>query len=304
MERRTLLKTVLALPMIQSWVPGTATARMAEGQPRSPNALFSGLPGLDYALEGIAPGSLIGITGPTCTGKTMLLLEFAARLSIQYRQNVVFYSAHKPSVYLAKKATLRGDTSIRYLEGVAPDDPSVGASSEAGLYLIDANSAESERAYATALRLRRAHPAGCAAFILDGWSTEPQGPGDDIELIGGVPYVLSDSWPHSTLILPNRFRQLKHLVRDRQLPVIFGLTTASLVDEEALSATFSIESAIRCQSDRWVVLYRPELYRTTEESRPAERNLVRLTGSSPASPHTRYSELRYNFSTLSFATVT
>jgi hypothetical protein len=86
--------------------------------------------------------------------------------------------------------------------------------------------------------------------------------------------------------------------------MIFGLTTASLVDDEALSASFGLESAIRCQSDRWVVLYRPELYRTTEESRPVERNLVRLTETSAASPHTRYSELRYNFSTLSFATAT
>jgi hypothetical protein len=234
----------------------------------------------------------------------MLLLELAARLPIRYRQNVVFYSAHKPSVYLAKKAILRGDIPIRYLESVSRDEPSAATSAGAALYLVDANSAEAEIAYDRALRLRRAHPAGCAAFFLDGWSSQPQGPGDDIEFIGGTPYVLSDPWPHSTVVSPHRFRRLMHLVRDRQLPVIFGLTTASLVDEEALSATFSIESAIRCQSDRWVVLYRPELYRTTEESRPAERNLVRLTGSSPASPHTRYSELRYNFSTLSFATVT
>ena len=304
MKRRTLLKTALALPMVQPWVPGTATARMAEDQPRPPNALFCGLPGLDYALEGIAPASLIGLAGPTCTGKTMLLLELAARLSIRYRQNVVFYSAHKPSVYLAKKANLRGDIPFRYLESVSHDDPSAGASSEAALYLIDANGADPEGGYETALRLRRVHPAGCVAFILDGWSSQPQGPGDDIEFIGEVPYVLSDPWPHSTVIAPQRFRHLRTLVRDRGLPVIFGLTTASLIDEEALSATFSLESAIRCQSDRWVVLHRPELYQTTEETRPAERNLVRLTGTGLACPHTRYAELRYNFSTSSFATAT
>jgi hypothetical protein len=234
----------------------------------------------------------------------MLLLELAARLSIRYRQNVAFYSAHKPSVYLAKKAILRGGASIRYLEGLSPDDPSAGVSSEAALYLIDANSADPEGAYETAVRLRRVHPAGCAAFILDGWSSQPQSPGDDMEFIGGVPYVLSDPWPHSTSISPHQISRLRHLVRDRRLPMIFGLTTASLVDDEALSASFGLESAIRCQSDRWVVLYRPELYRTTEESRPVERNLVRLTETSAASPHTRYSELRYNFSTLSFATAT
>lgn len=303
MNRRTLLTTVLALPMVQPSARATATNRTADNPARPPNALFSGLPGLDYALEGIAPGSVLGMVGPTCTGKTMLLLELAARLTIRYRQNVVFYSAHKPSVYLAKKAVLREDITIRYLEGVSPGDPSAGAS-EAALYLIDANCAAPQGAYEAAVRLRRTHPAGCAAFILDGWSSQPQGPGDDIEFIGGAPYVVSDPWPHSTLISPDQFRQLRHLARDRRLPMIFGLTTASLVDDEALSAAFSLESAIRYQSDRWLVLYRPELYRTTEEARPAERNLVRLTGTSPSSPHTRHSELRYNFSALSFATAT
>ena len=93
-----------------------------------------------------------------------------------------------------------------------------------------------------------------------------------MEFIGGVSYVLSHPWPHSTLIAPS-VQPVEDLVRDRRLPMIFGLTTASLVDDEALSASFGLESAIRCQSDRWVVLYRPELYRTTEESRPASDNL-------------------------------
>ena len=39
MKRRALLKAALALPMIQSLPPAKTTARMAEGQPRPPDAL-------------------------------------------------------------------------------------------------------------------------------------------------------------------------------------------------------------------------------------------------------------------------
>ena len=64
-----------------------------------------------------------------------------------------------------RRRSCAGEASSRCLEGPSPDDPAAGVSSEAALYLIDANSADPEGADETAVRLRRTHPAGCAAFI-------------------------------------------------------------------------------------------------------------------------------------------
>src|ERR1700683_1980558 len=112
MKRRTLLESALAMPALGI---GSGVTRAQSKKPG--RALISGMPGLDYALGGIDPGSFGVIAGPSCTGKTLLLLELAARLSLRYGQNVVFCSAHQPSVYLARKAILRGDVSIHYLQG-------------------------------------------------------------------------------------------------------------------------------------------------------------------------------------------
>jgi hypothetical protein len=82
------------------------------------------------------------------------------------------------------------------------------------------------------------------------------------------------------------------------------MTTASLMDEAAQIDSQDLEAAICRAADRWVVLYRPELYRVTADARPAERNLLCLTGSSPQWWDTRCSKLRYDPRDMRFATVT
>ena len=76
MERRSLLKAALALPLVHS-----PTAAATGGTPSSPitnsRTIYCGLAGLDFALGDITAACLVSITGPSCTGKTLLLLDLA-----------------------------------------------------------------------------------------------------------------------------------------------------------------------------------------------------------------------------------
>ncbi|MGO9931895.1 MAG: hypothetical protein ACLPV8_08790 [Steroidobacteraceae bacterium] len=258
-------------------------------------ALFTGLPGLDYALGEIAPGEMVCISGPTCAGKTLLLLDLAARISSRYRQNVLFYSAHKPTVYLAKKAALKGGTDVRIWED---GDTRRGGPA---VYLLDSSTENTESAIAIAVRLEAEGAIPGAVLIMDGWSSYAQQT-NQIEVIDGTLAYPAERWPHSLLSRERmgRLRELTHLTR---LRVVLGVTTASLMDDEALANSLHHESEIRRNADHWVKLYRPELYKVTAEIRPEARNVVELTGTSLTWWDTRCSKLRLDPRDLSFATV-
>lgn len=95
MKRRTLMKAALVLPLLA----GDSDAGGFSGS-RAPNVdtppLFTGLASLDSALGGMAAGELLCVAGPPAAGKTVLLLDLAARICARYGKNVVFWSVHQP----------------------------------------------------------------------------------------------------------------------------------------------------------------------------------------------------------------
>ena len=101
MKRRTLLKSVLALPLVNRTVSAATPSTTSQTAAHASDALYSGLAGLDYAMGGLKSGEMSCFFGPPCMGKTMLLLELAARLVGRYGQNVYLHGVHQPSVYLS-----------------------------------------------------------------------------------------------------------------------------------------------------------------------------------------------------------
>lgn len=81
-----------------------------------------------------------------------------------------------------------------------------------------------------------------------------------------------------------------------------GVTTASLVDAEALAKSFYLEERLRMAADRLVSLHRPELYLGTSQKLAADRNVVCLCGTSSRRRDTRRSELRFDAERLRFST--
>src|ERR1700676_2423515 len=94
LSRRALLGSALALPLVKP--AKTITEESLSSR------LYTSVPGFDYASGGIGPGEVVCVSGPPCTGKTLLLLDLAWRISMRYGANVLFYSVHQPSVYIAK----------------------------------------------------------------------------------------------------------------------------------------------------------------------------------------------------------
>ncbi len=294
MKRRTLLKSALTLPLVKPSANAGAISRSSMMDAEN-GAVFTGLPGLDYALGGIAPGEMVCISGPPCAGKTLVLLDLAARISSRYRQNVLFYSTHKPTAYLAKKAALKGGIEFRICEegGTPRPGPAV--------YVLDSSTADTERAVEIAVKLQ-AEPAGSGtALIMDGWSTLPS-PTHCIESIDGMAAYRAERWPH-TLLSRQRIGPLRHLASMTRIPVVLGVSTESLMDDEALAASWDLESEIRRNADHCVKLHRPELFKVTADVLPEERNVVELTGTSPRWWDTRCSKLRFEARRLGFSTV-
>src|ERR1035438_626491 len=177
MKRRTLLKSALALALPMPYRTGHATTVSAKTEAREDetDVLFSGLPGLDYASGGIAAGELLCVAGPPSTGKTLLLLDLAARICERYGKNVVFWSAHQPSVYLVKKMAIKGCTRVAFAEDtVFVDDWDLGVGDSPGMVVVCSNSAKPGRAHGIAMLLTGDHPRGCAALVMDGWSTSAE----------------------------------------------------------------------------------------------------------------------------------
>jgi hypothetical protein len=287
LSRRALLESALALPLVKSAKPMTEESPVGR--------LYTGLPGLDYASGGIGPGEVLCISGPPCTGKTLLSVDLATRISMRYGSEVLLYSGHKPSVYIAKKAALRGGIAIHFWDdgGVRRGGPAV--------YLLDSMTADVERALEIAVTLQGEAAKPGTALIMDGWSTLPA-PSCRVEVIDGITSYPAERWPH-TLLSRERLRRLRELTSMTRLPVVLGVTTASLMDDEALAASWDLESEIRRHADQWVKLHRPALYKGSAEVRPEERHAVELTGTSPRWWDTRFSKLRFDPRDLGFSTV-
>jgi hypothetical protein len=300
MKRRTLLKTALAFPMVQTLAPTTATACTTEHRPSPTNAVFSGLPGLDYALGGMGAGEMLCVVGPPSAGKTLILLDLADRVCERYDRNVVFWSAHQPSVYLVrKKMAIKGDARIAFTEDVCfvderdrNDQPRV---------IVVSSSAGSGRAYGIAETLIADHPLGCAALIMDGWSTNPQRT-VDVEVRDGIVAFAAERWPHTPVTVTD-LHLTKQFAQNRRMPVVIGVTTASLVDDHAVAGSFHLETQMRLTADRLVTLHRPELYVETTYAIAADKNVVCLSGTSPRWWDTRCSRLRFDPRRLGFSSV-
>jgi len=296
MKRRTLVMRALALPLAHPSVGATPTPQGWDG---GPGSLYSGLVGLDYALGGIRLGELTCIAGPACMGKTLLLLELAARVSIRYRQNVLFYSVHKPSVYLAKKAQLRGDALVLFANESVDVGPGSGTG-QAAIHLVDSNSATLEQVYHLAGRLR-GESAGCVILIMDGFCSYRERL-FRFEIVDGIAHYPAERWPHA-LMSREMLVNAERFGLTSGIPTVVGVTTASLMDDEALAQSHPLESEIRRSADHWVVLHRPEIYRVSSERQDSERNLVRLTGTSLSWWDTRCSKLRFDPGRVGLSTV-
>jgi hypothetical protein len=269
---------------------------------QGPDAIYSGLPGLDYALDGILPGELSCITGPSCMGKTLLLLDLAARIVARYGRNVVFYSAHQPSVYLSRKLATRGGPEIAFAGvrySVDQYDQAIGSS--ASIILFDARSDDEPRALEFACTLVSEHPGGCAAVIMDGWSTY-QPPLVNKQLLYEDGAFPAERWSNGLLSIQT-LDNVKRFGANLGIPVVIGVTTVSLMDEEAQAQSVGLESELRIRADRLLSLLRPEIYRETAQMKPEERNIVCLTGTSPRWWDTRCSRLRFDPRRLGFSTV-
>lgn len=287
MRRRTLLQGVLGLQIV-------ASINHAVGAD-SP-VLLCGLAGLDYGVSGVAAGELICVTGPPYRGKTVLLLYWAARICDRYAENVVFYSASEPSMFIARKGVAKGRVPIffaRDMEDRIPYTRKIGSSG--AILMLDAHSAHLGQALDLASWLRLNHPAGCAALVSDGWCSTKQRP------LSALAFA-SESWAPTPMSV-NAMCDVREFARVSRLPVLMGVQTASLVDDEALAESFQLNSLLRSMADRWVSLRRPELYVDTEDAIAADKNVVSLSVTSQQWERTRHARLRFDCRKRNFETV-
>jgi len=214
---------------------------------------------------------------------------------MRYGATILFYSAQKPSVYVAKKAALKGGIAIHFWEDGG------NRSSGPAVYLLDSSTTDAEHAIDIAVTLQGKPATAGSVLITDGWSTLPP-PSHRMDLIDGIASYPGERWPH-TLLSRQQIGRLREFASITRLPVVLGVSTASLFDDEALAGSTDLESEIRRNADHWVTLYRPELYRVTAEAQPKERNVVELTGTSPSWWDTRCSKLRFDPGRLGFETI-
>jgi hypothetical protein len=84
---------------------------------------------------------------------------------------------------------------------------------------------------------------------------------------------------------------------------VVGVTTASLIDAQVIAESHYPDTHIGLFADRLVTLYRPELQVGPVPVKPADRDVVCLSGSSPQWDDTRCSRLRFDPQRLGFSTV-
>jgi DnaB-like helicase C terminal domain len=301
MKRRTLLKSTLGL-----WVAPIAGRRaiasMEAEASEDTGVLFSGLAGLDYAVGGISAAGLICVTSPPHSGKTLLLLDWAARICSRYAKNVVFYSANEPSVYIARKAVAKSRSWV-FFAGETQNqngfDRNIGTSG--AIVMLDSHSGDLGQAQTQAKWLKANHPAGCAALVMDGWCSTKQRP-LRVEVIDRVVAFPAERWV-PTLLSVKGIDKAVEFARVSRLPVVMGIQTASLMDDEALADSLHLNSQLRLAADRWVFMRRPELYVDTDDRVAADKDVVCLSGTSPKWWDTRCARLRFDPRRLGFETV-
>jgi hypothetical protein len=301
MRRRALLQGALGLPMIGGIGYGLTKSDEAE-EALSTGVLFSGLAGLDYALGGVTSGELVCVTSPPHSGKTLVLLDWAARICSRHGKNVVFYSANEPSIYIARKAVAKARTPVFFAgetQNQIPYDRDIGSSG--AIVMLDSQSAKLEQAQSVASWLAANHSAGCAALVSDGWCTNEQRP-LDVKVIDGVVRFPAERWA-PTLLSLKEMSKAAEFAQVSRLPVVMGVQTASLMDDEALAESLHLSSQLRLAAERWVSMYRPELYVDTENAIAADKNVVCLSGTSPTWWDPRQARLRFDYRMREFETV-
>lgn len=302
MKRRALLQSALALPMIPATASAQPTPLNSVSRDSEPVGLFSGLPGLDYALGGIRPHELICIAGPPSTGKTLLLLDLAARLCRRYGQNVVFYSRHQPSVYLAKKGAIKADVTYAIADGSLLYGHPRGMDKGPAVILLDSTLADLSHVHHFTTSIGAECPAGCAALIIDGQSAAPMQirNTETVDEMVGFP---AERWPPTQLSVSDLYQARRFVQTTRGPPVVMGIKTTSVFDDEAVANSLDLGSHMRVVADRLVTLHRPELYVETSQAKATDRNVVCLSGTSPRWWDTRCSRLRFDPRRLVFSTV-
>jgi hypothetical protein len=300
-EKTSIAARRVGLPLVSN-VGRASTKFNATEAAADAGGLFSGLAGLDYAVGGISAGELICITSPPHSGKTVLLLDWAARICNRYAKNVVFYSANEPSVFIARKAVAKRRTRVFFAgETWALNKYGRAIGTSEAIVMLDSHSADLKQAQTLAKWLQANHPAGCAALVTDGWCSTKQRP-LGVEVIDGVVAFPAERWV-PTLLSVKGMREAVEFARVSRLPVVMGLQTASLVDDEALAESFHLSSQLRSAADRWVSMRRPELYVDTDHAIAADKNVVCLSGTSPKWWETRCARLRFHPRVLGFETV-
>jgi hypothetical protein len=301
MRRRALLQGALGLPMVAGVGRASTKSNAAEAVAET-GVFFSGLAGLDYSVGGISAGEWICITSPPHSGKTLLILDWAARICNRYAKNVVFYSANEPSVYIAGKAVAKRRTRILFA-GETPSqnqyDREIGSSG--AIIMFDSHSADLKQAQTLAKWLQANHPASCAALVMDGWCTTVKRP-LKVDVMDDVVAFPAERWA-PTLLSVKGMNEAKQFAEANRLPVVMGVQTASLIDDEALAESFHLSSQLRLVADRWVSMHRPEIYIDTDKRLAADKNVVCLSGTSPKWWDTRCARLRFDSRLLGFETV-
>jgi hypothetical protein len=244
---------------------------------------------LDFALGGIAQAGFAAIAGPSCTGKTLLLLEIATRINRRYQQNVVFCTAQAPAMDLAQRVKRFGKAPIVF----GSENDSRGFSTEnAGrhpaIYFYEVMDRDPSGVLKLAEELRRSNPSACAVILFDGFSSYQQPPLMTME-IDGRPCLPAERWRHRRLE-PGVVRELRRWSSTSTVPVIVGFSTPSLLDSEAPT---DLECMFRSVTDRWLVLHRPALYCATDQIGREDPHVVCLKGTSPQWWDERCARLRW-----------
>jgi len=296
------MKAALGLPL---WAGNSDAQGFCQSRASSVSTppLFTGLAGLDYALGGMAAGELLCVGGPPAAGKTVLLLDLAARICARYGKNVVFGARINRATTLVQRGIIKGPPGVNFLtEPAFVDLWGLGMTNSPAVVVVPSGNPTSDRAHQLVSLLTAEHPCGCAALVMDGWSTTSERP-ENVEFVDGMAAFAAERWPHA-LLSKTDIDQAREFAQVNQVPVVMGVMTASLVDDEALAESFYLEERLRMAVDRWVTLHRPELYVETSQRIAADRNVVRLSGTSPEWRDTRRSRLRFDPRRHEFSTVT
>jgi len=300
-KRRALLGAGLAFPLVAG-AGRASTLHKNDESVASAESLFSGLAGLDYAVGGLAAGELACVTSPPHSGKTLVLLDWATRICSRYGQNVVFYSANEPSVHIVRKGVAKGRARVFFAGETLSQIPYVREFGSSGaIIMLDGHSGDLEQVQALATWLKANHPAGCAALVSDGWCTTQRKP-LQAKIVDGAVTLPVERWA-PTFLPAEKLSEAAEFARVCGLPVVMGVQTASLVDDDALADSLHLSLQLRLSADRWLAMYRPELYVDSDRAVPADRNVVHLCGRSANWSETRRARLRFDYGERQFETV-